>query len=79
MAASATFKVPGDVSAGVRSDCKRKVDGRGYCGVDLRAARSFAGMDWFVEAANVFDVRYQEVIGVDMPPRWILAGVRVGR
>ncbi|MBA2604276.1 MAG: TonB-dependent receptor, partial [Acidobacteria bacterium] len=79
VAASATFKVPGEVSAGVRTDCKRKADGRGYCGVDLRAARLFARMEWFVEAANVFDVRYQEVIGVDMPPRWILAGVRAGR
>jgi iron complex outermembrane receptor protein len=78
LAASATFRLPSDLSAGVRSDCKWKVDGRSYCGVDLRAGLSHRRLEFFVEAVNVFDVRYQEVIGVDMPPRWIVAGVRAG-
>jgi outer membrane receptor protein involved in Fe transport len=79
LAASATLGLWRNVFAGARSDCKRKVDGRGYCGVDLRAGWANSRLELFVEAANVFDVRYQEVIGVDMPPRWILAGVRAGR
>jgi outer membrane cobalamin receptor len=79
LAAAATLGPWRKVFAGARSDCKRKVDGRGYCGVDLRAGWANSRLELFVEAANVFDVRYQEVIGVDMPPRWILAGVRAGR
>lgn len=79
VAVSATFSLPGNASAGFRSDCRRKVDGRAYCGVDARVGRAFRGLELFVEAANLFDVRYQEVVGVDMPPRWMLAGVRAGR
>jgi iron complex outermembrane receptor protein len=79
VAASANVRLPRNASLGVRSDCKRKVDGRGYCGVDVRAGVSYGALELFVEAANLLDMRYQEIIGVDMPPRWMLAGVRAGR
>ncbi|HUF67281.1 MAG TPA: TonB-dependent receptor [Longimicrobiales bacterium] len=79
LAASASFGVPGRASLGVRTDCKRKVDGRSYCGVDVRAGRAFGPFELFVEAANLFNVRYQEIVGVDMGPRWLAAGLRAGR
>lgn len=79
VAASATFRLHSNLSTGVRSDCKRKVDGRGYCGLDVRVGLTHRRLEFFVETANAFNVRYQEVIGVDMPPRWILAGMRAGR
>jgi iron complex outermembrane receptor protein len=66
-------------SVGFRSDCKRKIDGRGYCGADLRASRRVGRVELLFDATNLFDVRYQEVPGVDMPPRTLSAGVRIGK
>jgi iron complex outermembrane receptor protein len=66
-------------SLGFRSDCKRKIDGRAYCGVDLRASRRVGGIELLFDAANLFDISYQEVKGVDMPPRTLSAGVRIGK
>jgi hypothetical protein len=78
-AGSVAATIPRAVTLGLRSDCTRNIDGRSYCGVDLRARRPIGALELFVEAANVFDVRYQEIKGVDMAPRWLAAGVRVGR
>jgi len=78
-AGSAGFSLPWRASVGARADCKRKIDSRSYCGVDVRVSRSVGATELFVEAANVFDVRCQEIKGVDMPPRWLAAGLRTGR
>ena len=64
---------------GFRSDCKRKIDGRAYCGADLRASRRVGTIELLFDATNLFDVSYQEVKGVDMPPRTLSAGVRIGK
>jgi vitamin B12 transporter len=76
LAASGAFRTAGSIWLGGRADCKEKVDGRSYCGVDLRASREFRRVEFFVEATNVFDVRYQEIKGVDMATRWIALGIR---
>ena len=42
-------------------------------------ATALGRFEFFVEATNLFDVKYQEIKGVDMAPRWVAAGLRVGR
>jgi hypothetical protein len=79
LAISGGLRLPGAAWLGARADCKDKVDGRSYCGVDARVGRAIGPFELFVEATNLFDVRYQEVKGVDMAPRWLAAGLRVGR
>jgi iron complex outermembrane receptor protein len=76
LAASGAFRTAGSIWLGGRADCKEKVDGRSYCGVDLRASRGLGRVEFFVEATNVFDVRYQEIKGVDTATRWIAIGIR---
>jgi iron complex outermembrane receptor protein len=66
-------------SVGLRADCKWKADGRSYCGADLRATRRVGAFQLLLDVTNLFDVAYQEVIGVDMPPRTVAAGVRIGK
>jgi outer membrane cobalamin receptor len=78
LAASASVRVAGSAWVGGRADCKEKSNGRGYCGVDARVSRAFGRYELFAEATNIFDVEYQEIAGVDMPPRWIAAGLRIG-
>jgi iron complex outermembrane receptor protein len=51
----------------------------GYAVVDLRASRRFRRITLFVEAANLFDEQYQEVVGAAMSGRWVSAGVRLAR
>jgi outer membrane cobalamin receptor len=79
LAVAAGAQLGARTSLGVRSDCKRKIDGRAYCGADLRASRRVGTIELLFDATNLFDVRYQEVKGVDMPPRTLSAGVRIGR
>jgi len=78
VAASGALRIEGSTWIGARADCKKKVDGRSYCGIDARVSRGFGRFELFVEATNLFDVQYQEIKGVDMPPRWLAAGLRVG-
>jgi vitamin B12 transporter len=79
LGASGAVRLPGSTWVGARADCKKKIDGRSYCGVDTRASHAFGRFELFVEATNLFDVEYQEIKGVDMAPRWIATGLRVGR
>ncbi|MGH9309703.1 MAG: TonB-dependent receptor plug domain-containing protein, partial [Vicinamibacterales bacterium] len=76
-AASGTRRLPGAVWLGLRADCKAKNDGRSYCGVDAGVSRALGRLELFVEVSNLFDVDYQEIPSVDMPPRWVLAGLRI--
>jgi hypothetical protein len=78
VAASGAVRVAESTWIGARTDCKKKVDGPSYCGVDARVSRGFGRFELFVEATNLFNVRYQEIKGVDMAPRWLAAGLRVG-
>jgi iron complex outermembrane receptor protein len=55
----------------------RRDDGRRYWTADLRLTRAIGPMTAFVEATNLSGVRYQAVRGIDMPGRWISAGVKV--
>jgi hypothetical protein len=32
-----------------------------------------------VDVSNLFNVHYQEISGVDAAPRWLAAGLRIGR
>jgi vitamin B12 transporter len=54
---------------------RRKADGRSYWLADCRLSRRFRDLNLFLEATNLTDSVYQEIKGVDMPGRWIRAGV----
>ena len=79
LAISGTFRAPGAVQVGARGDCKHRADGRSYCGVDTRVSRPFGRVEIYLDVSNVFDVRYQEITGVDTAPRWLAAGLRIRR
>jgi outer membrane receptor protein involved in Fe transport len=52
---------------------KRRVDGRSYWLLDGGLKRRFLRFTAAVDFTNLFDSRYREVIGVDMPGRWFVA------
>ncbi len=78
LALSASAALPAKFSIGQRAEYKRRRDGVDYWLVDTRVGRTVGMATLFVEGSNLLDTRYQEVSGVDMPGRWIRAGVRVG-
>jgi len=55
----------------------QRADGRDYWVADLRVGRGFGRAEIYVDVANAFDEAYQEVKGVDMPGRWVKAGLRL--
>ena len=65
------------VRFGARAEAKHRVDGRRYWSLDAQLSRAVRRAELYVQASNVFDRRYQEIRGVDMPGRWMKAGVRL--
>lgn len=65
------------LQAGSRIAWTRRADGRDYCLVDVRLGRRFGRVEVYADATNLLDTAYQEVGGVDMPGRWLSAGIRV--
>jgi iron complex outermembrane receptor protein len=74
---SASAGLPAGFEIGQRVDYKRRRDGREYWVVDSRLGRRIGPATIFVEGSNLLDTRYQEVLGVNMPGRWIRAGMTV--
>jgi outer membrane cobalamin receptor len=77
MAISGGTRAPLGVDVSMRLGWTERHDGRSYQVVDVRASRAYRRATVFVDAANLFDERYQEIVGVAMPGRWVSAGVRV--
>ena len=50
---------------------KRRIDGRSYWLLDGRLERGFRKFMIAVDFTNLLDSRYQEIMGVDMPGRWV--------
>ena len=68
---------PGAWQTGIRVEHRRPYDRGAWTTVDLRVARPIRRVTAFVEVANLGDVRYEEIRGVDMPGRWARAGIAV--
>lgn len=71
-------RLPFAVDVAPRIGWTSRNDGRSYAVVDLRASRRLSRVTLFVDAANLFDQSYYEVVGVTMPGRWVSGGIRVG-
>jgi iron complex outermembrane receptor protein len=79
LGASASTALPGGFGLGQRVDYKRRADGRHYWVVDTRLSKQIGAAQFYLDGSNLLDTRYQEILGVDMPGRWVSAGIRVGR
>ena len=78
LAFKSSVELPWALALGQRLAWTRRSDGRRYSVADARVSRKFGGIRLFVEGTNLFDARYYEITGVDMPGRWVLAGVELG-
>lgn len=76
---SAAFAVdlPADLTWGQRIDYRRRADGRSYWLVDCRLSRDFGPLRLFAEGTNLLNTHYQEIRPVDMPGRWLSAGLEL--
>jgi iron complex outermembrane receptor protein len=77
LTATASLSLPARLSAGGRLAYKRRLDRRAYWVADARLSRRIRLIDVFIEGSNLLDTDYQEIRGVDMPGRWLKAGVSV--
>lgn len=65
-----------------RVEYKRRSRGTGtvdYVLVDARVSRRFGLYELQIDATNLLDTRYQEIVGVEMPGRAVIGSIRVGR
>jgi outer membrane cobalamin receptor len=65
------------LTLGARLEVRQRVGRATYQVVDLRVGRRFERMEIYLDALNLFDTEYQEIRGVDMPGRWVKAGMRL--
>jgi outer membrane cobalamin receptor len=77
---SSSLPLPWHLGLGGRLGVTSRVDGRDYALLDVRLSRTFGGRARiFVEGTNLLDTEYQEIRGVEMPGRWMRAGLEVLR
>ena len=72
LAAAAVLSLPGRLQIAPRIEYKRRARSAAtsaYSVVDLRVARAFGRYRVVVDGTNVLNSVYQEVVGVDAPPR----------
>ncbi len=74
---ASSVTLPGAFELGHRIDLRRRVDGREYLVLDARVSRRFGAVQLYVEGWNLTNRRYQEVVGVDAPPRWLSGGILI--
>lgn len=77
---SATAPVGHGLRASATADVRSRLDGQRYTLVDARvtyAPRVWKRVSAYIDASNLLDVDYHEVLGVAMPGRWMTAGIVV--
>jgi iron complex outermembrane receptor protein len=77
LVASGSVQAPSGILIGHRVAWTRRNDGRSDAVVDLRLSRPVRRVTFVLDAANLFDRRYEEIKGVAMPGRWVSAGLTV--
>jgi len=75
----ASLSLPKSINFGPRVSYKFRVDGRDYWVLDCRLGRRFGRFEAYLEGSNLTNSRYQEIPGVDMPGRWLRAGLSMMR
>lgn len=76
--AAASLSLPMSLQLGSRLEFKRRTRSTGrseYAVLDLRASRQFGRYEVQLDATNLGDTTYQEILGVTMPGRGIALGV----
>lgn len=74
--AATLFALPLKIRIGHGLAYKRRLDGSSYWVADLRASHQFSErVRVFGEISNYLGTEYQEIPGVDMPPRWLRLGL----
>jgi iron complex outermembrane receptor protein len=74
--ASTYFPIPLGLNYQETLAYKSHADGRSYWLLNGRVERRFGRFSAAIDVANLLDSRYQEVIGVDMPGRWLVLSLR---
>jgi len=75
-AASGSVELPFSMTCGQKLAFTKRANGMDYWLWDLRLERRFHKFTAMMDVTNLLGSRYQEVIGVDMPGRWFIAGLR---
>ena len=72
---SAAIPVGFGTTLAITIDARERFDGQRYALLAARLTRRFGWLALFVDGTNLLDAKYHEVLGVEMPGRWISAGV----
>jgi len=73
---AASFSLPLALRYQQRLIYKMRSGGRSYWLVDGRLERDFGRFTAAIDGTNLLNTHYQEVVGVDMPGRWLALSVR---
>lgn len=74
---SLTLPVGAGFRFAVNVDHRHRRDGQSYDLVSARVSRRIGRVDLSVDGTNLLDARYHEVLGVEMPGRWLMVGITV--
>lgn len=81
LVAAASVPLPGRLFVAPRFEYKHRRYGaadRDATLLDLRLSRRIGRIDLRLEATNLFDDRYQDIAGIDMPGRAVMGAIAIG-
>lgn len=76
LAVSGSAPLAAGVWVGARLDVRQRTGRDAYALLDVRVSRAMGRVTVHADAANLLDARYQEIRGVNMPGRWLSAGIQ---
>jgi outer membrane cobalamin receptor len=74
--ASVLTPLPFSFTFNQTANYRRRADGRSYWLLDARLSKRFGFLSADLDITNMLNSRYQEVLGVNMPGRWITLSLR---
>ncbi|MFQ6081816.1 MAG: TonB-dependent receptor plug domain-containing protein [Candidatus Aminicenantia bacterium] len=78
ISSSLNLALPLKINSGVYGVYKRRKGEKGYLILDVKISKRFNRWEFFIQATNLLNTQYQEILGVSMPNRWVMTGVRFG-
>jgi len=68
--------LPFEINSGIYGSYKKRKEEKGNLILDVKISKKFEKLEFFIQVTNLLNTHYQEILGVSMPGRWFMAGIK---
>jgi iron complex outermembrane receptor protein len=77
LSASVYLHLPARIDASMTGTWKKRME-EAYTLIDIGVRKEFNPVNIYIKAQNILNTRYEEILGVPQPGRWIWGGIEIG-